>query len=327
MLDSQTVSVAICTYNGSDYILEQLNSISNQTVLPDEIVICDDCSNDDTISKLMKFKEKSKLKIRIYYNDNQLGFRKNYQKCIGLCNCDIVFYCDQDDVWLENKIERIICEFTNNVVFVFSDGFVTDDKLNIVLDSEWDSEWNKYNKQEYFDYVQTRKFPLGHLQAFRRDMVQKITPFLSDPDGWIAQCAPAFGDVVAIPDKLLYYRRHGNTVSNAFNNKKRSAFEYFKRMLSLSFQEYFTWPLAEAKTYGKILEYIHNNSCKINDEKLVEHLSYLNSINMIEKERFFKREKLLNNLYKSNIYQKYRGNKNTFLTDKIYLLINSFTKN
>lgn len=322
-----TCSVTLLTYNGEKYIIDQLQSIENQTVQPDELIIGDDCSTDNTVALINRFIEKSNLNIVFYQNKTNLGIRDNAKKVRTFCKCDIVLSADQDDVWHEEKIERILNQFNDEkVVFVFSDGYVTDEALNIIKNTEWLIDWTEFNTQQYFDYCQTRNFPLGHLQAIRREVLKKIEPFLSDVDGWQAQCAPAFGEVVAIPEKLVYYRRHSNAVSDAFiDNRRSSYFDIIKRMWNTSYQEYFTWPVAELTTYSKILDYVKENGNKVNPEKLVEHLDYLSSLSEANNRGLRFRLKTLKKLNQKGLYQTYRGNKKTYTLDRLYMLINSFT--
>lgn len=315
------------TYNGEKYIIDQLQSIENQTVQPDELIIGDDCSTDNTVTLINQFIEKSKLNIVFYQNKTNLGIRDNEKKVRSFCKCDIVLSADQDDVWHEKKIETILNQFNKeNVVFVFSDGYVTDENLNIIKDTEWLIDWTKFNTQQYFDYCQTRNFPLGHLQAMKKDVLKRIEPFLSDGDGWKAQCAPAFGEVVAIPEKLVYYRRHSNAVSDAFiESRRNSHFAIIKKMWKTSYQEYFTWPEAELITYSKIYEYVEDNGFKVKPDRLLEHLDYLKRLKEVESKHFFARKKALKGLFNSGIYQQYRGNKNTYFLDTVFMLINSIT--
>lgn len=322
-----TCSVTLMTYNGEKYIIDQLQSIENQTIQPDELIVGDDCSTDNTVTLINQFIEKSKLNIVFYQNKTNLGIRDNEKKVRSFCKCDIVLSADQDDVWHEKKIETILNQFNKeNVVFVFSDGYVTDENLNIIKDTEWLIDWTKFNTQQYFDYCQTRNFPLGHLQAMKKDVLKRIEPFLSDGDGWKAQCAPAFGEVVAIPEKLVYYRRHSNAVSDAFiESRRNSHFAIIKKMWKTSYQEYFTWPEAELITYSKIYEYVEDNGFKVKPDRLLEHLDYLKRLKEVESKHFFARKKALKGLFNSGIYQQYRGNKNTYFLDTVFMLINSIT--
>ncbi len=103
-----SVSVAICTYNGEKHLKEQIESILNQTLPANEIVICDDCSTDTTREILTQYALQYPHLITVVYNSENLGYVKNFEKALSLCTKDIIFLCDQDDIWMEDKIERII---------------------------------------------------------------------------------------------------------------------------------------------------------------------------------------------------------------------------
>lgn len=108
------ISVAMCTYNGAKYIEEQLRSILDQTHSVDEIVICDDGSSDETMSIINRIKGETSGPIRTYVNHPNLGVCSNFEKAIKLCKGDIIFLSDQDDIWLPNKVERIVKWFCDN---------------------------------------------------------------------------------------------------------------------------------------------------------------------------------------------------------------------
>ena len=102
------ISVAMTTYNGAQYIIEQLDSIRLQTQKVDEIVIVDDGSSDNTMELVRNYSDKyPECGIRLEQNETNLGYKKNFYKAISLCNGDITFLCDQDDCWLDNKVEKI----------------------------------------------------------------------------------------------------------------------------------------------------------------------------------------------------------------------------
>ena len=97
------LSVAMCTYNGEKYIREQLMSIRNQTLRIDEIVICDDCSEDDTVEIIENLIRQYDLPVRLHVNTWNHGYRKNFEQAICRCSGDIIFLSDQDDIWLPTK--------------------------------------------------------------------------------------------------------------------------------------------------------------------------------------------------------------------------------
>lgn len=105
------ISVALCTYNGEKYIAEQLDSILKQTQLPDEIVICDDGSSDNTIGIIEELQIIYPI-IKLYKNTSSLGIIKNFEKAINFCSNGIILLSDQDDIWFPHKVQ-VIVEYFN----------------------------------------------------------------------------------------------------------------------------------------------------------------------------------------------------------------------
>ncbi|MDT2827536.1 glycosyltransferase [Enterococcus viikkiensis] len=115
-MEKYTTSVVIATYNGEKYVYEQLKSIFNQTLLPDEVIISDDLSTDSTTEIVDKFIKKNDLsgQWKLIRNKKNLGWRKNFIDLIGAASGDIIFTCDQDDVWKPNKLEIMTAQFKQN---------------------------------------------------------------------------------------------------------------------------------------------------------------------------------------------------------------------
>lgn len=107
-MSKTTTSVALCTYNGEKYLQEQLDSILSQTIPVDEIVICDDCSTDGTLKILEDYKILFPHLFRVFSNEKNLGYVNNFEKALLLCNNDVIFLSDQDDIWKINKVEKTL---------------------------------------------------------------------------------------------------------------------------------------------------------------------------------------------------------------------------
>ena len=145
------ISVALCTHNGEKYILPQLESIAKQTILPDEIVICDDRSTDDTVQLIESYVAFAPFKICLYKNETNLGSTKNFEKALLLCGGEIIFFCDQDDSWLPKKVESVIKYFENNnrKKVVFTNAFIVDDN-RVVTTSLWNQiGFNKKSQEQW----------------------------------------------------------------------------------------------------------------------------------------------------------------------------------
>ncbi|MFT6754528.1 MAG: glycosyltransferase involved in cell wall biosynthesis, partial [Candidatus Azotimanducaceae bacterium] len=108
------ISIALTTYNGAAYLQAQLNSYLVQERLPDELVVCDDVSTDETVTILEAFKKTAPFQVRVIINELNLGFTKNFEKALLNCSGDLVFLSDQDDVWYPEKILVVVKAFLLN---------------------------------------------------------------------------------------------------------------------------------------------------------------------------------------------------------------------
>ena len=214
------ISVALCTYNGERYIREQLESILNQTMPVDEIVVCDDGSTDNTLQIIESLRDSYQSDIRIYRNEKNLGPALNFRKAIGLCKGDIVFLSDQDDIWYLEKVS-IITDFLKkkpNVDTVFTNATLIKDDKTVLEETLWDYCFDKKVKAlfdaglefECFAYgnhatgatmaIRKQKLPdINYNSEFLHDHALAIMAANTDSLGYINQC-------------LTYYRLHGKQV-------------------------------------------------------------------------------------------------------------------
>lgn len=217
------ISVALCTYNGEQYLPQQLESILQQTVPVDEVVVCDDGSQDDTLSILRHFAGNVSFPVRVFQNDTNLGSTKNFEKCLSLCQGDILFLCDQDDIWRADKVEKQVTYLNAHplVDAVFSNALVIDDDSQPTGSTIWQEvqftegpqrRWKAGKAHEIlFDgFVVT-----GATLAIRRRCVQRLMPFpIHVPklihDAWIALALSLEKKIDFIPEPLIYYRMHAS---------------------------------------------------------------------------------------------------------------------
>lgn len=110
------IGILICTYNGEKYILEQLESLLSQLKQPDEVIIVDDCSTDNTINICKTFIESHRLedKWKIIINDTNQGRKSNFFNGINYFKSEYIFFCDQDDIWDKRKILDLYNVMLNN---------------------------------------------------------------------------------------------------------------------------------------------------------------------------------------------------------------------
>jgi glycosyltransferase involved in cell wall biosynthesis len=219
-MDTHFVSVALCTYNGSAFLREQLQSVANQTRPPDELIICDDNSTDQTPYLLDEFRRASSIPTRIRINPTNSGTTRNFEQGFSLCRGDLIFPADQDDVWIPDKIERFVAAFDSprQPIMVFSDANVVDAQLRRLDYRLWESIGFSRAERSLFEAGGATRILLRHnvvtgaAMAFRRSACSYVLPIDAGwvHDAWIALLLSATGICMAVDRPLIDYRQHGN---------------------------------------------------------------------------------------------------------------------
>ncbi|MEQ1109498.1 glycosyltransferase family 2 protein [Acinetobacter seifertii] len=209
-MSNNMISVCLATYNGEKYIVEQLNSILPQLSSTDEVIISDDHSTDET---LLLIKSLNDPRIKIITNELGKGYTKNFENAINHSSGDYIFLSDQDDVWVENKVE-LMMKYLLDFDLVVSDAIISDSHLKPTLGSHFEL----HNTKSGFlnNWLKTRY--IGACMAFRREIFSKLLPFPIQSkwcahDYWIANVGEFFFKVKLLETPLIKYRRHGNNAS------------------------------------------------------------------------------------------------------------------
>lgn len=221
MRDRPLVSVAMCTYNGARFLKEQLDSLLGQSYKNIEIVVTDDGSTDDSVS-LIKTYAAAHDNIRLFENDINLGFVKNFEKAISLCRGDYIALADQDDIWECGKIEHFV-EAIGEHEMIYSDATLIDadskpiNRLLIGPDRQLVS--GHCFMAFIFDNCVS-----GNTLMFRKELVSKILPIpegVKFHDQWIAFVASACGTITAIDEPQTRYRRYSDQVTHTVKVKAK----------------------------------------------------------------------------------------------------------
>jgi glycosyltransferase involved in cell wall biosynthesis len=231
------VSIAMTTYNGERYIEQQLYSILKQTREPDEVVIFDDRSNDKTADIISEFIKKNGLNNWIVkINEENIGFISNFYKAIEKTSGDIVFLCDQDDVWHTDKVEKILLYFIENEdIKILNTGFRKIDQKGEILPTKL--KFNRSNnnlikqrigkdrlKKFGLDYIIWKNISPGCTAAFSKDCKDffiKNHTNLCPHDWELNLFGAVLGGLYFYDEPLIDYRIHsGNTTGLADINIK-----------------------------------------------------------------------------------------------------------
>jgi len=213
------ISVAMCTYNGSRFLAEQLKSIGEQTMPPCELIVCDDGSTDSTSEMVRAFAQAAPFPVRFIRNERTLGSTGNFAKAICLCRGDAIALCDQDDVWRKDKLERMaeVLDSEPDVGGVFSDATLVDANSHILPESMWEQRHFDARLQAVINdrraaplQLMEKNVVTGATFMFRSRFVSQVIPISPEwvHDAWIALLIATQAKLRALPAQLMSYRLH-----------------------------------------------------------------------------------------------------------------------
>ena len=216
-----SISILMATYNGGEFLDYQLESLAHQSKLPAELVVVDDCSTDNTLSIVRQFTTHSPFPVHIYKNHYNKGYRRNFIDGTTLCRSDLIAFCDQDDVWHEDKLLVIGEQFTeSSILLAYHNANVVDSNGNFI-----DFLWPKGSHPDRSDPLTSGpwSYALGFTQTFRRDLLW-FSYLWEDSvdhchpkerlahDQWLFFLASVFGKIVYLDQELVNYRQHDHNL-------------------------------------------------------------------------------------------------------------------
>lgn len=211
--EAPRVSIAMATYNGAKFVREQMDSFARQTRVPDELVVTDDCSSDDTLKIVQEFGRTAPFPVRLHSNAQRLGYARNFERAISLCAGDFIFLSDQDDSWCPDKIEAVLGEFARHpdAMVIVHDAYLTDERLG------WHGQTAFGNVRKA--WASDASFAYGCCSAMTAVWRKVALPLPNlgetiSHDSWIILMARAFGMSRVLRRPLMHFRRHGSSLTN-----------------------------------------------------------------------------------------------------------------
>ena len=234
-------TIVLSTYNGEQYIVEQLESIKNQTRLPDEVLIYDDCSTDHTVELIRNFIDKNRLDAwKLEVNQHNKGWKKNFMDGIWSASGDLVFPCDQDDIWMPHKIatmEKIMLD--NPSIMVLTSGYEAFYDSGKTVDGPIKPN-GKLEKQQFSEKVFNIRYP-GCTYCIRKSFVEISKKhwqpdFPHDAMFWRMGM---FSDTLySYNESLIHWRKHQDSTFTKESNrnrtfsKKKDSLDYAMRVVN-----------------------------------------------------------------------------------------------
>ena len=212
------ISVALAAYEGEAYIEAQLRSILPQLSHDDEIIVSDDKPGGAT-ERIVRRVMADDPRV-LYVEGKGQGVVANFVNAIRHCRGDKIYLCDQDDVWLPDKVRQVTEAFENGVTLVLHNAYVTDKDLNI---TDYSFFALRGSKPGFLRNIVKNSY-MGCCMAFDRSLLKKIMPMpkhLPMHDQWIGLMGEKYGKVAFLDAPLIYYRRTGNNVTGGETTTKQ----------------------------------------------------------------------------------------------------------
>lgn len=206
------VSVVIAAYNGEKYIAEQINSVLPQLGENDELIVSDDNPEGETV-KIVAEIAKNDGRVK-YIRGYGKGVIKNFENAIKHAKGDYIFLCDQDDVWLDGKVDAVMKAFADGADVVMHDGYIADSNLNKTGQTVF--HVNNAGKGILKNFIKNTY--QGSCMAFSAEMKKYILPFpekIPMHDQWIGIMGEKHAKVQLLNCPYILYRRHDETVTGS----------------------------------------------------------------------------------------------------------------
>lgn len=256
----------MATYNGEQYIMEQLDSLVGQSANNWHLYIHDDGSTDNTPTIISQF-AKQHPNVTVLEYESQKGAKENFMSLLQRVEANYYMFADQDDVWKEKKVEiswremeQKESQHPEKAIIVYSDLCVTDDKLNVTHPSFWELSDIQPKAITKFCHLAALTPVTGCTMMFNKQAKDTIVyPVFhtSLHDAWITACVLKKGGLIhAIPQQLTYYRQHSNNCVGAIDFSHITLsyrFHHFKEMVCLNKRHY---QMLQSLGYGSIFKYL-----------------------------------------------------------------------
>jgi len=289
------ISVLVITYNGERFLKEQLDSIYNQTVLPDEVMVSDDCSQDGTIDILREYHQRYGLKY--FINPHNLGYLGNLKRSLELCQGDYIVFADQDDTWFPNRIETALSKMKqierNNNPAIVSCNFIHTDAKGKILQKN-------YKNIDSTDYCLHLfgSVTMASSSMINRSLLELYRSLPEPKDFMMGIIASMTGNIFRVGDPLFYYRRHENNTMNTITLSTKKENRVLNKQIKMFFDKYSTFysrPLSSMNEINDVLSKyfiperipLFNKITMCLEQKTVKnkiwHLFNIKEINLIDK--------------------------------------------
>lgn len=260
------IAILMATYNGAEFLREQLDSLYSQTNRDWILYVNDDCSNDATVSIIEEYKSKYG-NIDLQCNSTSLGAKGNFMNLLERVDSDYYMFCDHDDVWMPHKVERTLEEMkkvessiSDKPAAVFSDLCVVDKNMKVISPSFWD--YNRIRPERTsLSWLGVRCVATGCTMMINRkarDLSLRMPDIAKMHDIWVSLVvAKNGGTLCPIFEPLMYYRQHGSNVYGASKESKYSFLAKLRDVKRLWLENVQQYRMLQHVGYGSVAKYVY----------------------------------------------------------------------
>ncbi len=293
------IDILMATYNGEKFINIQIDSILNQTYKEWKLIIRDDGSTDKTVEIIKEYEKNYPDKVKLICDEKtSYGAKNNFFNLIKYSTSDYIMFSDQDDYWLENKVESGIKKikkyekkYIDTPILIHGDLKIVDKNLNVINDSMFKIQKLYGKKNKFSDYLVQNNVTGCTMIINKRllDLCNTIPSYAIMHDWWLALVASAFGKVIFDSNPYIYYRQHDNNVEGA---KDITRFNYIigKVLNYKSIKSSLTQTNEQAKEFKKVFfnKLEKSNQIMLNEFISLQNKSKIKKIKTIIKFKFYK---------------------------------------
>ena len=216
--DIPLISVALCVHDGARFLHEQLDSVLAQRDVAIEVVALDDVSHDASPALLHEYAVRDP-RVRCFRNDTNLGPSRSFERAMSLTRGAFIAPCDQDDVWEPDKLAKLLAAI-DSVDLAYCDSAYIDES-GVPTGTKVSDDIEMLSGHEPLTFLFANSVS-GHAALLRRELFEAARPFPAEAfhDWWLALCAAATGGIVYVPEPLVRFRRHAETVSTLGRDRK-----------------------------------------------------------------------------------------------------------
>lgn len=244
IMDKPETTICMATYNGREFLKEQIDSFFSQTCKNWQLLIRDDGSSDGTLDVIGEYTDKYHEKIKLVSDSiTHLGASLNFGKLLEHVDSKYIMFSDQDDIWLPEKIEITLNamkaaeeQYPDIPVLVHTDLKVVDSNLGVISDSMWRYQRLFPDVCDNINKLQAHNVVTGCTVTINRKARDVCLPIPQEAvmyDWWLALCVAKYGEIVSLSDQTILYRQHASNEIGAKKFRRINILNFFRKLFSI----------------------------------------------------------------------------------------------